>query len=157
MFSMLEAGKQAPDFTLRAVGGPANSLREHLSDGPTVLAFFKISCPVCQLALPYIEKMAHSGAARFLGISQDGDSNTKRFLASYGVRFTTLIDEGEKGYPVSNAYGITHVPSIFVVEKDGSISHAWVGFSKKDMEQLGARVRVAPFEPGDKVPVFTPG
>ena len=39
----------------------------------------------------------------------------------------TLLDKEDAGYPVSNAYGLTNVPSLFLVEPDGRISRSQIG------------------------------
>ena len=44
----LVTGVYAPDFSLATVRGDQVSLAELLKKGPVVLAFFKVSCPVCQ-------------------------------------------------------------------------------------------------------------
>ena len=155
---MLATGNQAPDFSLRKVGGAMVSLREILRGRTAVIAFFKVSCPVCQLAFPFLAKMAASENAQFIGVSQDDETSTQRFLSEYGVKFTTLLDDSGRGYPASNAYGIKHVPTIFVVEGDGAVARAWSGFSRKDMEQLGELVEVKPFGPDDAdLPGYKPG
>ena len=54
----------------------------------------------------------------------------------------TLLDSARHGYPASNAYALSHVPSMFLVERDGTISWSLVGFHKKELEALGARFGV---------------
>ena len=86
----LVTGKLAPDFTLPTLDGKKLSLHELLQHGPVVLAFFKISCPVCQYAFPMYERLAkaHKDAgATFLGISQNGAADAKAFAREYGVTF----------------------------------------------------------------------
>jgi len=50
----LSAGISAPEFNLPTIKGERFSLREALARGPVVAAFFKISCPVCQYAFPFL-------------------------------------------------------------------------------------------------------
>ncbi len=38
------------------------SLEDILGKGPALLAFYKISCPVCQLTAPYLERLAAGSA-----------------------------------------------------------------------------------------------
>jgi peroxiredoxin len=155
----LAAGASAPEFQLRNVDGGAIALGELLERGPLVLVFFKISCPVCQFTMPFLDRIYRAearGSLQMFGVSQDDDSDTKSFLSRYMVTFPSLLDEPHK-YLASNAYGITHVPTTFVVEKDGSISHSWSGFSKKDMERLGARVALDPFRQDEYVPAWKAG
>jgi hypothetical protein len=69
----------------------------------------------------------------------------------------TLLDREEAGYPASNRFGITHVPSLFLVEPDGVISLASDGFVKKDLETIGKRAGVKPFGPDENVPEWKAG
>ena len=74
-----------------------------------LLAFFKISCPVCQLTAPYLERLAvrNERAVQVIGISQDDAGATRGFANRFGLTFPTLLDSSEDEYPASNAYGIT--------------------------------------------------
>src|ERR1700739_2533606 len=92
----LTTGTQAPDFTLPTMDGKQFSLREALARGPIVAAFFKISCPVCQYAFPFLERIfrAHgSGKITIVGISQNDKKDTASFLREYGVTFPVLLDD----------------------------------------------------------------
>lgn len=137
----LTAGTKAPDFSLAALDGGKFSLQEALQRGPVVAAFFKISCPVCQYAFPYFERVykAHGEKASFVAISQDNARDTAAFLKEFGVTFRTLLDD-PNGYAVSNAYGLTNVPTWFLIGQDGTVELSSVGWSKKDVEELNARL-----------------
>jgi peroxiredoxin len=155
---MLKTGQKAPPFTLADMGGVRVSLAGLLTAGPVVLGFFKVSCPVCQYAFPFLERL-HRGPAglRFVGISQDPPAATDYFLKDYGITFPTLIDDSANRYAASNAFRISTVPSIFLIEPDGTIGEAADGFDKAFLERLGERAGRAPFEAGDNVPAFRPG
>jgi peroxiredoxin len=154
---MLAVGAKTPAFELAALDKGSESLAAILQKGPALLAFFKTSCPVCQLTFPYLQRMAASTSVRIVGISQDDANTTKGFNRRFGVTFETLLDESKAGYPVSNEFGIGVVPSIFLVEQDGTISKAFSGFSKRDMQAVGERAGVQPFSPGENVPEMRPG
>ncbi len=148
---MLEAGAKAPAFALEDVSGGQKELSDILSSGPAVIALYKISCPVCQMTLPYLERIA-AGSLQVVAISQDDQTGTNRFRDTFRLTMPTLLDRAAAGYPVSNAFGITHVPSWFLVEPDGKISLASQGFVKRDLEAIGQRAGVVPFRPEEKVP-----
>ncbi|MFZ0913742.1 MAG: TlpA disulfide reductase family protein [Candidatus Korobacteraceae bacterium] len=134
----LNAGVLAPDFTLPAVQGGQVSLRTALAKGPVVLMFFKVSCPVCQYALPFLERVYQANRAAnvtVLGISQDTARDTKDFLREYGVTFPVALDDPTK-YAVSNAYGLTNVPTIFYLAPSSAIEVSSVGWSKADVEAI---------------------
>ncbi len=73
------------------------------------------------------------------------------------ITLPTLLDREHDGYPVSNAFGITHVPALFLVEQDDNISFASAGFVKSDLEALGKRSGVETFRPEEKVPEWKSG
>lgn len=154
---ILATGQKAPAFDLKDLNGAGQSLDSILQKGPALLAFFKSSCPVCQLTFPYLERLAASTAVQVIGLSQDDAKTTTAFNNRFGVTFETLLDDSKAGYVVSNEFGITAVPSIFLVEQDGTISQAFSGFSKREMQAAGERMRVAPFSPEDNVPEHRPG
>ncbi len=154
---MLEAGSKAPAFELRDLNGVSQPAKAILEEGPALLAFFKIGCPVCQMTMPFLERLVGQKSLQIIGISQDDPAATRKFNDRFGVTFATLLDEPKAGYPASNAFGITNVPSMFVLERDGTISRAFAGFSKKDIQALGERVGIQPFKPDEKVPEFRPG
>ncbi len=93
--AMLEAGARAPSFRLKGLDGAAVSLDEILAKGPALLAFYKISCPVCQLTFPYLERLAAGSPIQIIGISQDDASATEGFNQRFGVTFPTLLDQAK--------------------------------------------------------------
>jgi peroxiredoxin len=153
---MLQAGARAPDFRLQDLNGQTQSLKEILGRGPALLAFFKVSCPVCQFTFPFLQRLHESaGGIAIIGVSQDKAEATREYNDEFGVTFPTLLDDA--GYSVSNAFGLYTVPSLFLIEPDGTISLAGCGFVKKDLEALGQRLGVPPFREGERVPENKPG
>lgn len=162
----LTAGTKAPDFTLPTVDGKKFSLQDALRRGPVLAAFFKISCPVCQYTFPYLERLQKAygnGKITIVGISQDGQRDTAVFLKEYGASFVSALDD-PRGYAVSNAYGLTNVPSLFLIAQDGTIEISSVGWVKKEIEDINAklaRVEQAPlaavFKAGEDVRDFRAG
>ena len=153
----LEAGAHAPGFHLPRLEGGETSLAEIRAAGPALLAFFKISCPVCQLAFPFFERLHKPGTLPIYGISQNNARDTREFAKRYGVTFPMLLDLESTGFPVSNAYGLTNVPTLFLVEPVGSIAKTIHGWNKQEMAALGATNGVSVFRPGENVPEWKTG
>jgi len=161
----LATGARAPAFTLKDGDGKSHTLAEALQQGPVLLAFFKVSCPVCQFAFPFVERLHQAVKdktnVRVWGVSQDDARDTREFAREWGCSFPLLLDDA--GYPVSNAYGLTNVPTLFLVQPGGAIQVSSVGFSRKDLEAVAAEFgkltgqRVAVFQPGDQAPDYKPG
>jgi peroxiredoxin len=146
--------------------GSKFSLGGALTRGPVVAAFFKISCPVCQYAFPFLERIyrSHAGSkVTIVGISQNNKKDTAAFIKEFGVTFPVLLDDTNT-YPVSNAYGLTNVPSIFWIAPDRSVEVSSVGWVKKDMEQInqkmaddGRSAATPLFRPDEEVAAYRPG
>jgi peroxiredoxin len=159
------AGNMAPGFSLKSLDGKEYALDTLMQRGPVVAAFFKISCPVCQFTFPFLERLykRYGGeGVTILGISQDDARSTKKFKQEYGVTFPVLTDE--EGYPASNAYGLTNVPTIFLISSDGSVKVSSMGFDRKDLEAIAAglaerrAMALTPlFRPDEIVPANKPG
>ena len=159
------AGNKAPGFSLKSLGGKEYSLDKLLEKGPAVVAFFKISCPVCQFTFPFLQRIAERYAGdsvTVIGVSQDNAADTKAFNKEYGVTFPTLLDG--PGYPVSNAYGLYTVPTIFLIEPDGKVKVGCMGFDKADLEKIAAelsqrrKIAATPlFRADETVPANKPG
>lgn len=161
------AGNTAPNFSLKTLDGKEFVLTTALHKGPVLLAFFKIGCPVCQFTFPFLERLYErnsSSNVTIVGISQNGSEKTANFTKEYGVTFPVLLDLEEKGYIVSNAYGLTMVPTLLLVDSDGSVLASSMGFVKADIEAIAAQLaergklaKVPLFLPADSVPANRPG
>jgi len=153
----LTPGASAPDFKLPTMDGKQFALRKALAHGPVVVAFFKISCPVCQYAFPFLERIYRAngdGRVTIVGVSQNEKRDTATFLKEFGVTFPVLLDDTHT-YPVSNAYGLTNVPTIFWIGQDGEIEISSVGWVKKEIEEISQRC--AEVSGNGRKPVFRPG
>ncbi len=162
----LAAGIRAPEFELKALDGKRFSLTEELARGPVVLAFFKVSCPTCQYAFPFLERLFKAYGSKgitLVGVSQNDAKETAAFAKDFGVTFPLLLDDTHR-YPVSNAYGLTNVPTIFWIAQDGEIEISSVGWVKADFEQINRKMaetgKLAPaavFRAGEDVRDFRAG
>ena len=162
----LPAGEPAPPISLKDTSGQSVTLEEALKKGPVVAAFFKVSCPTCQFTFPFLERMYETyGGNGFtlLGVSQNDAADTREFAEEFGVKFPLLLDD-EGSFTASNEYGITNVPSVFLISQDGKILERSIGFGKRDLENMAQEAAratnrpVAPlFRPGEVVPDHKPG
>jgi peroxiredoxin len=138
----LATGTRAPEFELKTLDGKRFSLSEELAKGPVVLVFYKVSCPTCQYALPFLERLHKAyknKGVTLAGVSQNDSKETAAFCKDFGVTFPMLLDD-TRTYPVSNAYGLTNVPTIFWIAEDGEIEVSSVGWLKADFEQINHKM-----------------
>jgi peroxiredoxin len=155
----LKALQHAPSFVLRDTGGKEWSFPR---EGYSLLIFYKVTCPTCQLTLPFVEKMyrAYGSAIGFFGIAQDPSEEVSRFAVRHGLSFTQLIDPSP--YDVSFSYDVQVVPTLYLTEGD-RILRVEESFFRNGLEALNAELaRLVDAEPiplfeGVSVPPFKPG
>jgi peroxiredoxin len=162
---MLDVGDPAPDFTLVDATGQSHRLADALADGPVVIAFMKADCGTCTLAFPYLERLHQaysSGSWKIWGICQNPARAAQWFAGRTGVTFPMLIDGDD--LPVSHAYDPPATPTIFFVDRGGTIQSSHYGLAKPDLNALAEQVAaalgeqpvvVAPADDG--IPDFKPG
>jgi peroxiredoxin len=152
---MLEAGDKAPSFTLAAVddGSPVT---DPWTEGPTVLSFFKVSCPVCKMVAPMLTKLAEGGA-RVVAVGQDPPEAIKKFNEAEGQRVPALSEPDP--FTVSDAFGLEAVPTIFLIGPDGEIQRAIPGWSRDMWNELATAAGLSePLStPDDGLRPFRPG
>jgi len=142
---MLKAGDRAPSFTLASVEDD-QPVADPWSGGSTLLAFFKVNCPVCKMVAPILTKLSDAGV-RVVAIGEDPPDAIAQFGETEGQRVPTLTEAAP--YAVSEAYGLEAVPSIFLIGSDGEIQRAVAGWSRDTWNDLAATA-------GATEPVSTP-
>lgn len=157
MVALIE-GTRAPEIKLQGLDGETHSLKEIIKGSQqAVVAFFKVSCPVCQFTFPYLERLhrAHPELP-LIGVSQDDADATRAFVVMSGCSFPILLDEMLQS---TVDYDLETVPTTFVVGQDMSIKQTIVGFDKAGLESIHEAVGgTAPFfTADDEVPGYRPG
>jgi peroxiredoxin len=162
----LATGAKAPEFALKSLDGKSFSLVEELAAKPAVLAFFKVSCPTCQYTFPFLERLHQAYGQKnvaLFGVSQNDAKDTAAFAKQFGITFPILLDDTHS-YPVSNAYGLTNVPTIFWIAQDAEIELTSVGWVKSDFEAVSRKMaeagKTAPsivFQQGEDIRDFRAG
>ena len=161
----LREGDPAPDFSLPSLDGRTYRLAEALTSGPVLLAFVKTGCAACDLALPYLERLAAAYAPRGLqlwAISQHPPERIGPYARQMGLTVPVLVDAD--ALTASAAYDPPATPTLGLVGRDGKVAFYSHGFAKEDLNrlaelvaaQVGAEaVTVAPADDGR--PPFRPG
>lgn len=151
----------APDFTLSDADGRLFRLSNAYRSGPVLVTFYKTSCPTCQYGLPFLDRLARSladGRGTAVAVCQDSPRDAEMFAQEFGVSVRQVFDTEAEGFPVSNLYGITHVPSTFLIDESATIRWVTVSWSKEDVERIARELSLEPpFRPDEDVLPFRPG
>ena len=132
---MIEAGTEAPDFTLPNQDGEDVTLSS-LRGGPVVLYFYpKADTPGCTTQACGIRDRTgeyEAAGARVLGVSPDDPKDLRKFADKYGLPFTLLADAD---HAVAESYGVWVEKSMygkkymgvqratFIIGPDGVVQH----------------------------------
>ena len=164
----IEQGQKAPipagEFS--DAEGQAHDLKGAATSGPMLLGIYKSSCASSKQMFPFLERLSQRHAAdglTVLGVSQDSANITRSFARRYGITFP-LVLEGDD-YPVSRAFDIMATPTVFLIEPDGTVAYATMGFLKPALDALGDAVADVLRKPHQAlvtsddadVPMFVPG
>ena len=141
----LAPGARAPEFRLPVLDGGDATLASLTANGPALIAFFKVRLPHLPAHVSVPGTRLTAGSLSVYGISQNDPEDTRDFNREFAITFPVLLDNEDNNFAASDAYGISTVPTILIVEPGGKISYTAEGWSKKEMEKLGQQAGV----PGD--------
>lgn len=115
-----DVGRRAPALP-RAVLVPPGVTLAGLRGHPAIVNFWASWCEPCRHEAPQLERLARSlrGRARLVGVDwSDGIAGARAFVRRYGWTFPVLRDaEGTVG----NRYGLSGLPTTFVLNSSGRI------------------------------------
>ena len=121
-------GASAPDFALKDLDGREVTLAS-FKGRVVVLDFWATWCGPCKAAMPSIQKIheAYSGKpVTVLGIDvweRKADAGPKYFREK-GFTYGCLLE----GEDLARAYGVTGIPTLVVIGKDGKVELIETGF-----------------------------
>jgi peroxiredoxin len=137
---MLEAGTEAPDFSIKDTQGAAFTLTELKGKKAVVLVFWSIFCEPCRVEMPIVQKLYDKYKDEGLdmaAIALDGDplkSSIVGFIKQENYTFRVLIDEldSKDMFKVADPYGVGGTPTVFLIDKAGKIVLAKAGQVKEE-------------------------
>jgi peroxiredoxin len=151
---MLALGDPAPSLQL-SDAATGEAVTDPWREGAVVLAFFKTTCPVCQMAAPKVQALADAGV-RVVAVGEDPPAAIQTYADRHGQKVTTLSEPAP--YPASDAFGIDTVPTLFRVDEDGTVRDTVVSWNRAEWNRFAeAAGAAAVSEEGDGLPPFRPG
>lgn len=141
---------QAPQVSLRSTGGATVSSAE-LQGKVTVLSFGATWVPLTGKELPALQKLADRYAGRGVQVywvsvnsTKSGaknfmtDADLAAFAQQRGLRLPVLRDPEQAAY---QTFGIDALPTVVILNKDGSVVRKLVGFDPNQSEAYSAVMR----------------
>lgn len=128
----------APDFTLTSVDGKIITLSQ-LRGKVVLLDFWATWCAPCRLAIPHLKDLYKAYRERgleIIGLSLDKGSpeRVKKFVANMGIEYTIIMADDD----LVKKYGISPIPTTYLIDREGYITNQWVGFSQTLMSKITA-------------------
>lgn len=121
-------GFRAPNFTLKDLKGGTVSIA-NLRGRVVMVNFWATWCGPCKVEMPSMNRLYDDLRGKdfeILAISSDfqGEKIVRPFITQGGFTFPVLIDSSFK---VNADYGVTGIPTTFLIDKDGVITHKVLG------------------------------
>jgi peroxiredoxin len=147
-------GFRAPAFTLPLLVGGAARLEHLVEAGGGVLVFFKKDCPTSELLAERLATLADALRREqrlLLAVCQGSEEDAREFGSAHAEGLALAWDAAP--FEASRAYGVTMVPTLFVIDGAGVVAERLEGFVKSEYLALGASIEQA-LSLGDIPPVL---
>jgi peroxiredoxin len=136
-----EAGMMPPTFTLPDLDGADVTLSDYRGK-VVVLDLWATWCPPCREEIPFLvelyEDLKNEGLVVVgVGLDQGGRNTLAPFVDENGITYPILVGNRE----VQAAYGVTGIPTTFLIGRDGKISAKHVGYHPSMAESFRAEVK----------------
>jgi thiol-disulfide isomerase/thioredoxin/outer membrane lipoprotein-sorting protein len=129
-------GKDAPDFTLPTLDGGSVTLSQHRDKDIVILDFWASWCGPCRQAMPIVSSVANSfkdkNVVLYAVNLRETPEKVRGFLASSKLSVNVLLDKGD----IATKYGVSGIPRMVIIGKDGKIKKIHGGMSPDLERQL---------------------
>lgn len=140
VFEAVKRAEAGADLELPLRGGGTFRLSEHRGK-PVVLSFWASWCTPCRKELPALSAFAEKNprVAVFTINVDRAQADADKFLSQVPIRLPVALDTAGQAL---GRYGVTSMPTMFVIGKDGEVALRKVGFSEeKGLAELEAALK----------------
>ena len=130
----------APDFTLKTLEGREINLAS-LKGKVVLLDFWATWCSPCRESIPHLValyKNYQEKGLQVIGMSVDkGEAEVvRRFSKSMDIPYPIILTPEE----VTRDFGVTALPTTFLIDKEGRIQEKVIGFNSKIAKEMVAKI-----------------
>lgn len=114
-----------------------------------IVSFWASWCAYCRKELPVLEgiqKSAGKSRIEVIAVNSREDRRTYRALLRQLRKFEFTMTSDWNG-AVSDAYGVSAIPHMFLIGKDGTVAHVYHGYSEDDLPEIVADLNAMLAEP----------
>lgn len=153
-------GEPFPALSLPDLDGHARPLAEAWAQGDALIVLGHRNCKTTRETLPYVDRIHRRRQPRHgvVAVLQDGPDDARELRAELGLDLPVRLESDP--YPLAGALGLTTVPTLFVVGRDGRIAAVCEAFRKPELQGFADRLGASPaplFAAGDLMPALRPG
>jgi peroxiredoxin len=141
-FTLVKEGDAAPDFSITLEDGSVKKLSD--MKGKVVwINFFATWCPPCRKELPHLEKEVYEKLKtnknfEVLVIGREHDwATVNKFKADNNYTLPFYPDADRE---IFSKYAKQNIPRNFIIDKDGKIAVASIGFKEDDFNKIIEKV-----------------
>lgn len=138
-----KVGEPANPFTLKTPDGKEVTL-DSLKGRVVLLDFWATWCGPCKMAMPTLQEISEKYADKSVSVigvlcSDTREEAAAKYMSDKKFTYTLLL----KGDDLASSYGITGLPTMILIGKDGKIAQTWVGFDPDEKAKIGEAVEKA--------------
>jgi thiol-disulfide isomerase/thioredoxin len=138
----LEEGESAPVFTARALSGAGNVSLSDYKGKVVYLDFWASWCAPCLVSLPLLDELRKEfpgDQLQVVAVNVDQDvAKGRDFFRRRPVGYPSATDPAGQ---IPEKYGITTMPTSFLIDRGGIVRYVHKGFRKTDVSDLRAKIQ----------------
>ncbi len=143
--SSLETGDPAPPFANMNLDGKFILSKNYIGTNWLIVDFFATYCVPCKSEVPELESIVKEYqdfglTGLIMATDKAGGNVVKPYFSQMPTTLTVLIDR----YMVTaKRFGVKSIPTVFLVNKDGTIVFKAEGYSKESIEKIHSILKEA--------------